>query len=72
LIPSRGLSLLLLGGYALLAWRVYRYYRRSGVSASDALLVAWFMILSKFANFIGVLRFCVNWLRGSFRIIEHK
>jgi glycosyltransferase involved in cell wall biosynthesis len=72
LVPTHGLSFLLLGGYALLAWRVYRYYRRTGVSPSDALLVVWFMILSKFANFIGVLRFCVNWLRGSFRIIEYK
>jgi GT2 family glycosyltransferase len=72
LAPTRGLSLLLLGGYALLAWRIYRHYVRSGVSGADAALAARFMIVSKFANFIGVLRFCVNWLRGSFRIIEYK
>ncbi|MFL6720873.1 MAG: glycosyltransferase [Sphingomonas sp.] len=71
-VPTRGLSLLLLGGYGLLAWRVYRHYVRSGASASDAALAARFMIFSKFANFVGVLRFCVNWLRGSFRIIEYK
>ena len=32
--PTHGLSMLLLGGYALLGWRVYRYYRRTGVSSS--------------------------------------
>ena len=70
--PTRGGSLLLLLGYALLGWRVYRYYLRTGVSRSDAALAARFMLFSKFANFIGVLRFGVNWLRGSFRIIEYK
>lgn len=70
--PTRGLSLLLLAGYGLLAWRVYRYYVRCGVSASDAALAARFMIYSKFANFLGVLRYCMNRLRGRFRIIEYK
>jgi GT2 family glycosyltransferase len=70
--PTHGLSLLLLCGYGLLAYRVFRYYVRSGVSSSDAALAARFMIYSKFANLLGVLRFCLNWLRGSFRIIEYK
>lgn len=70
--PTRGLSLLLLAGYGLLAWRVFRYYVRSGVSRSDAALAARFMIYSKFANFLGVLRYCMNRVRGRFRIIEYK
>jgi hypothetical protein len=31
-----------------------------------------FIICSKFAEFVGVLRYCVNRLRGSFHIIEYK
>jgi glycosyltransferase involved in cell wall biosynthesis len=70
--PTRGISLLLLAGYGLLAWRVYRYYVRSGIAASDAALAARFMIYSKFANFLGILRYCMNRLRGRFQIIEYK
>lgn len=72
LVPTHGLSLLLLGGYVLLAWRVYRYYRASGTSPPDAAMATRFMLYSKFANFLGVLTFCLNWLRGSFHIIEYK
>lgn len=69
---TRGWSLLLLGAYGLLAWRVYRYYVGTGASPPDAAMATRFMIYSKFANFFGVLTFCLNWLRGSFRIIEYK
>jgi cellulose synthase/poly-beta-1,6-N-acetylglucosamine synthase-like glycosyltransferase len=72
LIPTRGLSLVLLGGYVVLARRAYVYYAGTGASRSDAAIAARFTVISKFANFIGVLRFCLNWLRGSFRIIEYK
>jgi GT2 family glycosyltransferase len=70
--PTRGLSLLLLGGYALLGWRVFRHYSRSGLPRSDALLATRFILYSKFAEFAGVLRYCVNRLRGRFQIIEYK
>lgn len=70
--PTRGVSLLLLGAYVLLAWRVYRYYLRIGVPSTDAALAARFMLISKFANFFGVLRYCINASRGKFRIIEYK
>jgi hypothetical protein len=66
------MSLLLLGGYAVLARRTYVHYAQAGASKADAALAARFTVISKFANFIGVLRFCLNWLRGSFRIIEYK
>jgi GT2 family glycosyltransferase len=70
--PTRGLSLLLLGGYALLGWRVFRHYSRSGLPRPDALLATRFILYSKFAEFVGVLRYCVNRLRGRFQIIEYK
>lgn len=70
--PTRGLSLLLLSGYALLGWRVLRHYRRSGLPASDARLITRFILLGKFAEVIGVMRYCVNRLRGRFHIIEYK
>ena len=70
--PTRGLSLLLAAGYLLLGKRVYDHYRRSGLSQSDAALIARFTVLSKFANFVGILRYCLNRLRGRFRIIEYK
>jgi GT2 family glycosyltransferase len=72
LLPTRGLSLLLLGGYGLLGRRVYRRYSRSGLSRSDALLATRFILYSKFAEFVGVLRYCLNRVRGRFHIIEYK
>jgi GT2 family glycosyltransferase len=70
--PTRGLSLLLLGGYALLGWRIYRHYRRTGLSGADASLVTRFTLFAKFANLIGIVRFALNRLRGRFHIIEYK
>jgi GT2 family glycosyltransferase len=72
LVPTYGLSLLLLAGYGVIAWRVHRYYLRSGVSSSDAWLASRFNIYSRFAHFIGVLRYGINRLRGRFHIIEYK
>jgi glycosyltransferase involved in cell wall biosynthesis len=70
--PTRGLSLLLLGGYGVLGWRVYRHYSRTGLSRSDAWLATRFILYSKFAEFVGILRYCANRLRGQFHIIEYK
>jgi hypothetical protein len=70
--PTRGLSLLLLAGYALLGWRIYRHYRRTGLSGADASLVTRFTLYAKFANMIGVVRYALNRSRGRFRIIEYK
>jgi GT2 family glycosyltransferase len=70
--PTRGWSLLLLSGYVLLGWRVYRHYVRTGLSAPDARLVTRFILFGKFAEFVGVLRYAFNRLRGSFHIIEYK
>jgi GT2 family glycosyltransferase len=70
--PTHGLSLLLLGGYALLSWRVFQHYSGTGLSRSDAWLMTRFILYSKFAEFVGILRYCINRLRGSFSIIEYK
>jgi hypothetical protein len=71
--PTRGLSLLLLGGYGVLGWRVFRHYRQSvGLSRADAWLATRFILYSRFAEVVGILRYCFNRLRGSFHIIEYK
>jgi GT2 family glycosyltransferase len=70
--PTRGLSLLLLGGYGLLGYRVFGHYSRTGLSSADALLATRFILYSKFAEFVGILRYCLNRLRGRFHIHEYQ
>jgi hypothetical protein len=70
--PTRGLSLLLLGTYGLLGWRIYRHYKGTGVSDSDSALMGRFLIYAKFAEVLGILRYCLNRVRGRFHIIEWK
>jgi GT2 family glycosyltransferase len=72
LLPTRGLSLLLLGGYGWLGWRVYRYYRSAGLDRSDAWLATRFILYSKVPEFLGIVRYGLNRLRGQFRVIEYK
>jgi GT2 family glycosyltransferase len=72
LLPTRGLSLLLLGGYGWLGWRVYRYYRSVGLDGSDAWLATRFILYSKVPEFLGIVRYGVNRWRGQFRVIEYK
>lgn len=71
LVPSRGLSVLLLGGYVVLGARIYRHYKRRGLSHSDALLSARFGLYAKFAHVVGILRFVRMGRQGS-PIIEYK
>lgn len=71
--PTRGLSLLLLAGYGVLGWRVYRHQRRRGRSASDARLYAGFTVLGKFAMAVGILQYLKNRLLGKrSTLIEYK
>lgn len=72
LVPSRGLSLLLLGGYLLLYSRVRNHYRRSGLPDTDARLVSRFIVYSKFAHVLGIAKYWVNRIRGRYQIIEYK
>ena len=71
--PTGGWSLLLLPlAYGLLGFRIYRYRRRRGDSAGDALLYARFTVLGRFANGLGLVRFWLNRALGRYRIIEYK
>jgi hypothetical protein len=71
--PTGGASLLVAAaGFAVLAVRVYRYRRRRGDTGRHAWLYARYLVLTKFAQVIGLARFQLNALRGQFRIIEYK
>ena len=69
---THGLSLLLAGGYAVLGQRIARYRLRQGDSRRDARLYARFVVIGKFAEAIGLLRFHLNKTAGKFTIIEYK
>ena len=67
-----GLSLLLAGGYLVLAQRIARYRKGQGDTAADAWLYARFVVLGKFAEAVGLLKFHLNSIAGRYRIIEYK
>jgi glycosyltransferase involved in cell wall biosynthesis/GT2 family glycosyltransferase len=68
-----GLSLLLLGGYLALGWRIYRGRRRRGSSPADARLYAAFCVLGKFAQVAGQIRYHWGRWRGiPSALIEYK
>jgi GT2 family glycosyltransferase len=69
---THGLSLLLGVGYALLGQRIVSYRRGRGDSAADARLYARFVVIDKFAEGWGLLKFYLNNMAGRFRIIEYK
>jgi glycosyltransferase involved in cell wall biosynthesis len=70
--PTRGWSLLLLLGYPLLFARMYWRGKRS-MPARDAAPWAAFVLLGKFANAAGQLKFTLNRLRGrQSTVIEYK
>lgn len=71
-IPTRGMSVALLLGYAWLGLRIYRYYRAMGHSRSDSLLVARYLSYAKVPEFLGVIRYLVNRLRGRFYIVDWR
>ena len=70
--PTRGLSLLLLSGYWVLAQRVAKYRRAQGDSPADAQIYARFTTLGKIAEGLGLLKFQINKLFGRYKIIEYK
>lgn len=69
---SHGLSLLLAGGYLVLGQRIVRYRLGQGDEPRDARLYARFVVIAKFAEALGLLRFHLNHMAGKFRIIEYK
>ena len=72
LIPSKGLSLLLLGGYVFLGYRIYKFREKLGDTPKEAALYARYTLLAKFANAIGLLKFQINRRAGKYNIIEYK
>jgi GT2 family glycosyltransferase len=69
---THGLSLLLAGGYIVLGQRIARYRRGLGDSGAEARLYARFVVIGKFAEAWGLLKFYVNNMAGRYRIIEYK
>jgi hypothetical protein len=71
--PTRGGSLILLVGYPVLGWRVFRQMLTGDRNASEARLYACFVVLAKFPRVLGQIRFHLRRLRGRpYTIIEHK
>lgn len=72
--PTRGLSLLLLAGYALLFQRTYRYYAATrGWPAADARLYAGAIVLAKLPQAIGLVRYYLGRLSGQRSgVIEYR
>ena len=69
---TSGWSLVLLGGYVVLGLRIYNYRRSLNDAPADAFLYARFIVLSKFAEGIGLLKFYWNRWRARYEIIEYK
>ena len=67
-----GVSLLLAFGYLVLGARIARYRLAQGDSRSDAWLYARFVVLAKFAEAVGLIKFHLNRAAGRVRIIEYK
>jgi GT2 family glycosyltransferase len=72
LTPTKGLSLLLLLAYGLLGLKIFLYRRRLNESVADALVYAFFTVIGKVANGIGLLTFYKNHFRKQYQIIEYK
>ncbi len=70
---TSGLSFVLLLGYPLLGWRIYRYQRQRGREEKEALFYSLFCLLGKFPQFQGQLTFLMRRLLGKrTQLIEYK
>lgn len=69
---TRGASLFFLGAYPVLGFRIWRFRRRIGEGTEDALLYATFVLIGKFANAVGLLKFFLNKAKRHYEIIEYK
>ncbi|MGB3311993.1 MAG: glycosyltransferase [Nodosilinea sp.] len=71
--PTRGLSLLLLLGYLVLGWRIYKYRQGQGDLPGHARIYAFFCTLSKFPQALGQGRYWLNrWRNKPATLIEYK
>lgn len=69
---SGGAGFILLAAYPVLGIRVWRHRRRGGDGSGEAALYATFILIGKFANAVGLMRFFLNKLAGRYEIIEYK
>jgi len=70
--PTKGLSLLLLGSYPLVAYRIYRRLQQQ-LKSKDAMLYALFCVLSKFPQLQGQTQFHLGrLLRRRQVLVEYK
>ncbi|MBW4547534.1 MAG: glycosyltransferase [Symplocastrum torsivum CPER-KK1] len=72
-LPTRGLSLLLLLGFPLLSYRIYRYMQPRGFESKDTALYALSCMLGKFPQVQGQLKFHLNrLLKRRNVLVEYK
>lgn len=72
-VLTKGLSLLVLLGYPLLGFKIYRYRRRQGDASADARWYAVFCLIAKLPETVGRLRYWATKLRGQrATLIEYK
>lgn len=70
---TQGWSILLLGGYPLLLYRIYHYQQQQGLSSKEAFLYAFFCVIAKFPQLQGQVQFHLNRLLGNqSKLIEYK
>lgn len=72
LLPTRGMSLLLLLLYFVLGWRVFWFRRNYGDTQHEAWIYTCFVLLAKLANGVGLVKFYLNRLKQRYDIIEYK
>ena len=71
--PTRGWSLLLLAGYPLMTYKIYRYIQQRVYSSKDTVLYAIACMLGKFPQAQGQIQFYFGRLRGKSRtLVEYK
>ncbi len=71
--PTHGLSLLLLLGYVLLLYRVFKWRKSLGNSHRNAIIYAGFTVLGKFPCALGQILYWKNRLQGKVStLIEYK
>lgn len=70
---TKGLSLLLLLGYPLIGYKIYRFQRRQNYGNKDSCTYAIYCILSKIPQVQGQIQFHINRILGRKRnLIEYK
>lgn len=71
--PTHGFSLLLLLGFLVLGWRIYKYRKGQGDLPGDARVYAFFCTISKIPQVLGQSRYWLNrWRNKPATLIEYK